>query len=64
VGASQQFGIGNQTDVFVVANNGTMHVYWVQGGGTWQGPWRSEPTFGRPSGPVTPPPCRVGPPAM
>jgi outer membrane protein assembly factor BamB len=35
---SQQFGIANQTDVFVVANNGATQVLWVAGGGRWNGP--------------------------
>jgi hypothetical protein len=36
--ASQQFGIANQTDVFVVGGNGATQVSWVDGAGTWQGP--------------------------
>ncbi len=36
--SSQQFGISNQTDVFVVAEKGTMDVSWVEGAGTWKGP--------------------------
>jgi hypothetical protein len=35
---SPQFGIPNQTDVFVVADNGTAQVLWVQGAGRWNGP--------------------------
>jgi uncharacterized integral membrane protein len=42
--ASNQFGIPNQTDVFVVANDGTTRVSWVQGGGTWNGPLAITPT--------------------
>jgi hypothetical protein len=34
---SQQFGIP-QTDVFAIDNNGNLDVYWVYGGGGWQGP--------------------------
>jgi hypothetical protein len=41
---SAQFGVPNQTDVFVVANDGTTRVSWVQGGGTWQGPLGITPT--------------------
>jgi hypothetical protein len=37
--ASNQFGIGNQTDVFVVDNTGFTQVSWVQTG-AWQGPLR------------------------
>jgi GH25 family lysozyme M1 (1,4-beta-N-acetylmuramidase) len=36
--ASQQFGIANQTDVFLVGNDGSKHVSWVQGDGSWMGP--------------------------
>jgi hypothetical protein len=35
---SPQFGVSNQTDVFVVANNGATEVLWVQGAGRWNGP--------------------------
>lgn len=35
---SEQFGIGNQTDVFCIANNGGLHVSWVDGAGSWHGP--------------------------
>ena len=38
VTASNQFGIPNQTDVFVVDNNGNLYVTWVVGGGAWNGP--------------------------
>jgi hypothetical protein len=36
--ASRQFGIGNQTDVFVVDNTGATRVSWVQSSGSWNGP--------------------------
>jgi hypothetical protein len=36
--SSQQFGIGNQTDVWEVANNGAVQVFWVQGTTVWHGP--------------------------
>ena len=36
--ASQQFGIANQTDVFVVGKNGQLNVFWVDGVGAWGGP--------------------------
>jgi hypothetical protein len=35
---SEQSGIGNQTDVFAIANNGGLHVSWVNGAGSWHGP--------------------------
>jgi outer membrane protein assembly factor BamB len=37
---SNQFGIGNQTDVFVIGGDGSSRVSWVQGGGPWGGPLR------------------------
>jgi hypothetical protein len=33
--ACQQMGAPNQTDVFVVDNNGTLQVFWVQGANNW-----------------------------
>jgi hypothetical protein len=36
--ASQQFGVANQTDVFVVDDAGTTQVLWIQGSGKWNGP--------------------------
>jgi hypothetical protein len=38
VAASQQFGAANQTDVFLIGNNGQLVVFYVQGTGKWQGP--------------------------
>jgi hypothetical protein len=38
VAASQQFGIANQTDVFVVDKWGRLAVHWIEGGGAWKGP--------------------------
>jgi hypothetical protein len=35
---SPQYGVSNQTDVFVVANDGAADLSWVQGAGAWQGP--------------------------
>lgn len=35
---SPQYGLGSQTDVFVVDRSGALNVMWVVGGGTWQGP--------------------------
>ncbi|HEY1633234.1 MAG TPA: hypothetical protein VGF64_00635, partial [Acidimicrobiales bacterium] len=34
---SPQFGVANQTDVFVVDINGALRVTWVQGAGSWSG---------------------------
>nr|WP_256253643.1 hypothetical protein [Burkholderia ubonensis] len=38
VAASNQFGLSDQTDVFAVDGNGTLHVAWVNGAGGWNGP--------------------------
>jgi hypothetical protein len=35
---SQQFGATNQTDVFLIDNNGQLNVFWVEGAGVWNGP--------------------------
>jgi hypothetical protein len=43
VAASQQFG-ANQTDVFTIDQNGQLNVFWVQGGGGWQGSIQVGPT--------------------
>jgi hypothetical protein len=40
---SNQFGIPNQTDVFVVDKSGTVDVVWVDGAGTWNGPLAISP---------------------
>lgn len=42
---SNQFGIPNQTDVFVVGVNGGLHVSWVVGSGSWNGPVQISPSF-------------------
>jgi hypothetical protein len=44
VGASNQFGVNNQTDVFAIGANGQLHVAWVNGGGAWNGPIGIGPT--------------------
>ncbi|VWB44814.1 hypothetical protein BUB20358_02004 [Burkholderia ubonensis] len=36
--ASNQFGISDQTDVFLVDSEGTLQVAWVNGAGRWNGP--------------------------
>jgi hypothetical protein len=36
--ASRQFGVANQTDVFIVTNGGALQVVWVDGAGKWNGP--------------------------
>ena len=35
---SQQFGCDNQTDVFLIDQQGTLQVLWVNGAGAWGGP--------------------------
>jgi hypothetical protein len=50
VTASPQYGVNNQTDVFVVGNNGQLHVFWVSGGGNWAGPVGLGPTGVFPAG--------------
>jgi hypothetical protein len=48
---SQQFGAPNQIDVFVVGNDGRLHVFWSQNGSGWGGPSRvSELGFAAPPG--------------
>jgi len=36
--ASQQFGVKNQTDVFLVDKNGQLNLFWAAGAGDWNGP--------------------------
>jgi len=43
VAASRQFGVSNQTDVFVIDNNGQLNVFWVQNTGAWNGPLKVGP---------------------
>ncbi len=38
VAASNQFGLGNQTDVFAINTNGALNVSWVVNAGAWNGP--------------------------
>jgi hypothetical protein len=38
IAASQQFGANNQTDVFLIDQNGQLNVFWVEGTGDWNGP--------------------------
>jgi hypothetical protein len=38
VAASNQFGIADQSDAFVLGANGAVEVSWVQGPGEWKGP--------------------------
>jgi hypothetical protein len=49
---SRQFGVTNQTDVFLIDNNGQLNVFWVDGGGSWNGPEKLGP-----SGIATPGAC-------
>jgi hypothetical protein len=41
--ASQQFGAKNQTDVFLIGQNGQLNVLWSQGAGVWNGPLKIGP---------------------
>jgi hypothetical protein len=50
VAASPQFGIANQTDVFVVGTNGATRALWVQGAGAWHGPLAITPAGTAPAG--------------
>ena len=50
VAADQQFGAANQTDVFVVGQNGQLNVFWVETAGAWQGPVPVGPASNAPSG--------------
>ena len=38
IAASRQFGLSNQTDVFVVDQWGQLTVHWIEASGGWQGP--------------------------
>jgi hypothetical protein len=38
IAVSQQFGCDNQTDVFLIDQQGTLQVLWVNGAGAWGGP--------------------------
>ena len=49
IAVSQQFGL-TQTDVFVVDKNGTLNVFWVDGGGAWNGPGHIGPAGAFPPG--------------
>jgi hypothetical protein len=44
IAVSQQFGAKNQTDVFVISQNGQLNVFWAQGTGAWNGPLEIGPT--------------------
>lgn len=50
VAASQQFGGTNQTDVFLISNNGQLVVFYVLGTNSWQGPNTISATGFAPSG--------------
>ncbi len=44
VAASQHFGATNQTDVFLIDNNGQLNMFWVEGiTGSWNGPEKIGP---------------------
>jgi hypothetical protein len=38
VASSPQFGVPNQTDLFLVAISDATSVLWIQGAGNWNGP--------------------------
>jgi hypothetical protein len=42
IAVSQQFGL-NQTDVFLLDQNGQLNVFWVDNAGAWQGPEKIGP---------------------
>jgi len=44
IAVSQQFGAKKQTDVFLIAQNGQLIVFWAQGTGAWNGPLEIGPT--------------------
>jgi uncharacterized integral membrane protein len=48
--ASNQFGVSNQTDVFMVGNAGATEVSWVQGADAWHGPLGITPANNAPAG--------------
>lgn len=52
VAASQQFGIANQTDAFIVDKNGQLNVFWVTAAGAWQGPEKIGPSTFTPGAPL------------
>jgi PPE-repeat protein len=47
--ASQQFGT-NQTDVFLVDNEGRLNVFSISGSGSWNGPQNIGPVGAAPAG--------------
>ncbi len=49
IAASQQFGV-NQTDAFLVGQNGQLNVFWLQDTGAWNGPVPIGPAGNAPSG--------------
>jgi hypothetical protein len=50
---SQQFGVNNQTDVFLVDKNGQLNVFWAIGSGNWHGPQTIGPTgLAHPGAPI------------
>lgn len=50
IAVSNQFGIPDQTDVFAVAADGSLHVCWVVGSGHWNGPIQIGPSCLFPAG--------------
>jgi len=50
VAVSQQIGIADQTDVFLIDKNGQLNVFWANGNGAWQGPQKIGPSQILPAG--------------
>ncbi len=44
VAVSQQFGVEDQTDVFLVDQNGQLNMFWVTDSGDWSGPKKIGPS--------------------
>ena len=38
IAVSSQFGVTNQTDVFIIDSTGALNVFWVEADGPWNGP--------------------------
>jgi hypothetical protein len=50
VAASQQIGVADQTDVFVVDQSGQLAVFWIKGSAGWNGPLKLGPAGFAPAG--------------
>ena len=49
---SKDYGTSNQTDVFLIDNNGQLNMFWVDGIGHWNGPKPIGPAGIAPAGGV------------